>query len=657
MLAALAFAFYARHAWEDYYITFRSSKHLVQGDGLVFTPGERVHSFTSPLGVLLPALCSAVTGGESDEAALWLFRIMGAAALAGAAGLVFAGLVRLGTGLTAAAVGAACLAVEAKALDFSTNGMETGFLLLFIAYAFWALTATRPQWRHLGVAWAGIMWTRPDGFIYIGLLGAGYAAFSFFGATWAERRATLLLLVRAALCCALLYLPWFTWAWTYYGSPVPHTIIAKGSMNAGRTLGGFLTTFVTLPFKVWVGQTSVEGTLLPTYYQGGGWPAVLAHGARAFGAVAMLAWCWPGLKAPVRAASLAFHGAHAYLTYFPYFPFPWYFPATGILAAVVWGGVAGHVLAARPAWRRMTVVVASILLLGEGALTVASAVQMRAKQEIAYGNLRRIGEWLHAHARPTDHIMLEPLGYIGYFSQLRAYDFPGLSSPRMVAARKAVGNGWGILLLSLRPEWVVLRPPEAERIRQESPAVLTHFYEPVQVFDVTAAAAAARAPDHFMLQFDAHFTLYRCRVPLDPEQEILGVQHAFGQDAPSGLLDDTQVRLVHAPGTMSVRVPAEAKRFDVHFGFFADAYRGNEVTDGATFSVVWADGPVTRVLATRTLDPVNQPGDRGLQTFSGELPPSTTGRARLLLHTAPGRNNVKDWTCWSRVTFEPVTTP
>ncbi|MDI1320226.1 MAG: hypothetical protein PSW75_08550, partial [bacterium] len=265
---ALGFALYTRHAWEDYYITFRTSKNLVQGHGLVFTPGERVHSFTSPLGVLLPALACWVTGGNSDDAALWVFRGMGAAALAGAASLLFLGTFRLGGNRTAAWLAAGFMALEAKTLDFSTNGMETGFLLLFIAYTFWALAAApRNQSRHLGAAWAGIMWTRPDGFIYIGLLGAGYWLFNHFARERQDRRAAFLLLVKASLICTLLYLPWFVWAWVYYGSPVPHTIIAKASMNAGRTPGGFLTTFVLLPFRLWTGQTTVEGALMPTYYQ------------------------------------------------------------------------------------------------------------------------------------------------------------------------------------------------------------------------------------------------------------------------------------------------------------------------------------------------------------------------------------------------------
>jgi hypothetical protein len=49
-LVALVFAIYTQHVWEDYWITFRCSRNLATGNGLVYTPGERLHSFTSPLG-------------------------------------------------------------------------------------------------------------------------------------------------------------------------------------------------------------------------------------------------------------------------------------------------------------------------------------------------------------------------------------------------------------------------------------------------------------------------------------------------------------------------------------------------------------------------------------------------------------------------------
>ena len=80
MIIALGFAVATDRVWEDFYITYKSSKNLVEGRGLVFHEGEKVHTFTSPLGVLLPAVCHLLTFGHSDKAALWLFRLFSSAA-------------------------------------------------------------------------------------------------------------------------------------------------------------------------------------------------------------------------------------------------------------------------------------------------------------------------------------------------------------------------------------------------------------------------------------------------------------------------------------------------------------------------------------------------------------------------------------------------
>src|SRR5436305_1716283 len=47
---ATGYVAYTGHVWEDYFITFRFSKNLVEGRGLVYNPGDRVHGFTSPIG-------------------------------------------------------------------------------------------------------------------------------------------------------------------------------------------------------------------------------------------------------------------------------------------------------------------------------------------------------------------------------------------------------------------------------------------------------------------------------------------------------------------------------------------------------------------------------------------------------------------------------
>jgi hypothetical protein len=77
VLVALGFAWFTDSRWEDWYITYRASKNLANGNGLVFWPGQRVHSFTSPLGTLIPAALCALTGGQADDLVIWLFASSG----------------------------------------------------------------------------------------------------------------------------------------------------------------------------------------------------------------------------------------------------------------------------------------------------------------------------------------------------------------------------------------------------------------------------------------------------------------------------------------------------------------------------------------------------------------------------------------------------
>lgn len=213
---ALSWAIYSQQTWEDYLITYRASKNLAEGHGLTFTSGERVHSFTSPLGVLLPAAAYLATGNTSDVAALWIFRLASIAALATAVSLMWRMARRLITDIWPAIFLVVLLGTDSKTISFSINGMETGILLLFGAWAIWAmLTGPSRLWMHLGLAWGGMMWTRPDACIYIAAMAVGALLFarqpdncgSSKRAWWWFQQ-----LVAAGAVCTVIYLPWFVWA-------------------------------------------------------------------------------------------------------------------------------------------------------------------------------------------------------------------------------------------------------------------------------------------------------------------------------------------------------------------------------------------------------------------------------------------------------------
>ena len=72
----MVFAAVTEHRWEDWYITFRASKNLALGNGLVFNVGERLMTYTSPLGTLMPAFFKFLFKNSSDEIAIWSYRVL-----------------------------------------------------------------------------------------------------------------------------------------------------------------------------------------------------------------------------------------------------------------------------------------------------------------------------------------------------------------------------------------------------------------------------------------------------------------------------------------------------------------------------------------------------------------------------------------------------
>jgi hypothetical protein len=141
---------------------------------------------------------------------------------------------------------------------------------------------------------------------------------------------------------------------------------------------------------------------------------------------------------------------------------------------------------------------------------VLGGVQARIQQtEIEEGTRKQIGLYLLDHARPTDTVAMEPLGYIGYYSNLKTYDFLGLSSREVVAARLQGDTEYGAIIRRLHPDWVVLRPFEAAGVERFDPSVLKG-YELVGGLDATARLDAyGWIPGEGWLRFDSRFLVYR----------------------------------------------------------------------------------------------------------------------------------------------------
>jgi hypothetical protein len=138
-------------------------------------------------------------------------------------------------------------------------------------------------------------------------------------------------------------------------------------------------------------------------------------------------------------------------------------------------------------------------------VTRQTAIGQRVLEE---GHRVQIGLWLKEHVRPGENVYLESLGYIGFFSQAKIDDWPGLVSPRVVQLRRERNHNVATMVGDLKPDWIVARSSDLKKM-----AVLPEVadnYRPVEVFDAVPALEAHR---HVVgiecLLYDARFAILR----------------------------------------------------------------------------------------------------------------------------------------------------
>jgi len=683
----LAWAAATGQEWEDYYITYRASKNLAEGKGLTFTEGERVHSFTSPLGVLLPAASYLLTGCTSDTGALWIFRLMSWAAWGGAAVLMWRTL-RLMYPATAApaALFVGLLVTDSKTICFVTSGMETAFLLLFLAWSLRTLFLRPPRFAlHLGLSWAGLMWTRPDSCIYIAALTTGFLLFGPESGSYLKGRWSLLRpIFVAALICAIVYLPWFAWAWSYYGTPVPHTITAKGLFNE-VTLSGLTKSLLNFPQTIATGKSSLAYTFAPYH---GGHPPGAAFAITVSFVLALVPFVMlvlPFIRWEARLAAFVYVVGQFYLTAIVGYPVPWYIPHVTFLCttALVLGFGQWQMLAAR--WQdnsapskigagrwlaRTGWALALAVILGAAGMTVAMGRQAYLEMTIIEQGVRAaIGKWLHAEAKSNrETVFLEPLGFIGFHSGLKMLDFPGLCSPEMVAARRhatdhAYPSCLSELALSLRPDWLVLREFEAAEINRRDPVALKELYERVKVFNATSQIQQAKLVTiRSYLEFNGIFEIYRLKPSWKTKPNSfmplllpVTLEQFSTKESPLPVEFAGNNLKAHAPSRLVTTVPPHSFRVLGGFGIFEGAYARPrpEATDGAEFIVEHISPAGQRtVLFQRYLDPSALVADRGLQPFEVDLPSTAGGQVVFSINPGPSGSNGYDWSYWYDLRFE-----
>lgn len=407
-------------AWaeDDAMVSMQVGRHLVEGQGLVWTSGERVEGYSNLGWVLVMAVGQFFW--PHDLAALWplLLNIaFGLWAIRATRRLALA----LGADEALAVLGALGLALSHELIWNAASGLEGVALAALMAEA-WAslaeMEAGKRTWglRPFGMA-ALAVFLRFDGLVFAVLL----LALAWRGA---PRR----LWTRGSLAVLLLFAGLEGWRWQYYGAWAPNTVLLKSGAWDGRWQAGL------------------------NYVLRWSWDWGLAL------VLALSAWRWRALRPwllgllCIAAYGLGTAGD--------------FFPGTRYLA---------------PAWPLIWALSAAALARWDprkGAWAALAAVVLSYNAVIAYPGLMQGGKAAHlgriaaafdlqGQLKPGETLACAWAGAAYYFCDARGIDLLGKADP--VVARSepdpwlgGTGHNKMDLAYSLgvrRPDWVLFLPP------------------------------------------------------------------------------------------------------------------------------------------------------------------------------------------------------
>ena len=220
LLALLARFLPSERIIDDSYITYRYARNILAGEGFVYNPGERVQGTTTPLYTLLLVGIGTFNGGtEANFPAIAL--VINALADAATAFLLWKIGQRLLYPYAGAAAGLAW-AIAPFSVTFAIGGLETSIYVLLLTSAVYAHISERHTLAALLAALA--LLTRPDALILLALIGVDFLI-QCLKAT--RKQKSTFRILPSALIFSLPTAAWFGFATFYFGSPIPHSVMAK----------------------------------------------------------------------------------------------------------------------------------------------------------------------------------------------------------------------------------------------------------------------------------------------------------------------------------------------------------------------------------------------------------------------------------------------
>lgn len=403
-------AYQLQYTQDDAYISLRYAKNLVEGEGLVFNPGERTEGYSNFTWTLLLALFLKL-GAPPIEASRWLGVFFGAAAILVAARFARALEGRVGP----ATLGTAALIAGNSAYAlWSTGGLETALFGLLVT---WGLErGFAPGVSERGRMAAPLLLclaalTRPDG----PLLFAGYLGFRVLdtmfggpgrqGSGWRGVARDLALFVGPLV-------PYAAWKLWYFGDLLPNTYYAKAGVSIRYVRRGL---DYALEFFAAYGVFGLAPLL-----------AVLStFRDRLRGVEVRLLAIWLLYAAYI--VGIGGDVLHVHRFWLPLLPIGCLLVARGASVAAD-ALVARFSPAATPSTPSGLAFAFVVLLVAVGLPKNWDFTKGRRDLEVAFvQNMTTTGKWLGANLPPDAKIAITTIGAISYWSNLHCIDMLGLT--------------------------------------------------------------------------------------------------------------------------------------------------------------------------------------------------------------------------------------
>lgn len=443
VLFRLYFIFSIRLFQEDALITLRYGKMLWSGEGFVYNPGERVLGATSPLWTVLTGIPAYMFSPATARTAVSLVSL----------GLFVAlviQLIRLGKiwAIPPAAIFVGIAAISLQMVPVSISGMEMSLFVLLIVSSLKAFSLKQDT-RSFSLAAIATL-TRPEGVIWSACVGLFLLR--------RHRRIPW----KPLVTYVIILLPWVFFSTQYFGSPIPQSAQAKTRwVRQESSIADVISTpeeMLVFWGKFARGEVpNFSDQLRDTYTLG-------------ITIVWILGLVWAsnnGREGPLLAG--VFFVAYVCFFYFGQADlFPWYFFPSAIMFVLVAAVGAGTLIQALPKLARYVHRPALGLPLVNGAyfgytllligVMILKIPDFHLAQDYENNVRQPAGEYLANCTPDTATIMLEPLGYVGFYSERYLYDLVGLISPELAGIRAEDQPGWPLdVIRRLRPDYLLLR--------------------------------------------------------------------------------------------------------------------------------------------------------------------------------------------------------